>query len=98
MYIIESLNAPHDRSLDMDHDMRLDRLRNRRLSAMASRAGIPDKVDAISDRTDSVRADLESRIVASAAQLRATNAELQKQIRARERLAGRLLTLQDEER
>lgn len=32
------------------------------------------------------------------AQLRAANSELQKQIRARERLAGRLLTLQDEER
>lgn len=45
-----------------------------------------------------VRADLESRIVASAAQLRAANAELKRQIHARERLAGRLLTLQDEER
>lgn len=49
-------------------------------------------------RLTAVRADLESRIVASAAQLRAANIELQKQIRARERLAGRLLTLQDEER
>ena len=45
-----------------------------------------------------VRADLESRIVAGAAQLRAANAELRRQITAREQLAGRLITLQDEER
>jgi signal transduction histidine kinase len=45
-----------------------------------------------------VRADLESRIVAGAAQLRSANSELRRQIKARERLAGRLITLQDEER
>lgn len=64
-------------------------------------SGVPRETSAQLDRNeraDAVRADLESRIVASASRLRATNAELQKQIRARERLAGRLLTLQDEER
>src|SRR4030095_10232216 len=49
-------------------------------------------------RHAAVPAHLESRIGAGAAQLRAANAELRRQIKARERLAGRLITLQDEER